>query len=167
MSMGFGRDGKGVIIREDVDITLGTLAQNTAIKATSGGLGGAMDEDFRMIKSEFNAAFEMQAAGDEFYIGIADNELTVAEIAECLAVNGPIAMNDNLGRERAERPVWLLGIFSNNSKNQHLLPVEFKLRWTFSNDEGWTWFAFNPAADALTTGAIVNIHAKHYGVWSV
>lgn len=165
--MGFGKDGKGVIIRENTSITLGTLANGAAIKATGGQL--AITEDFRIIKTEYLISFEGKTADENIItIGLADNELSVTEIAECLAVDGPLDRNDHLKNEQVMRPVWelaQLGAGTNGVIPDTGLPGERNLRWTFSDTDGWTWFAYNESGAALTTGTVVRIRAKHFGVW--
>ncbi len=167
--MGFGKDGKGVIVRETQTITVGGLTSGTTIK------GGTLtlSEDFRILKTEYliTQIGNWGAIGDEVVIGIADNELSVGEISECISIDGPLDRNDNVGHERSMRPVWLLLDLKGDSTTTVKEPpndgqmMTFNLRWTFSDPEGWTWFAFNPLAGSLTAGAVFNIIAKHYGVW--
>ncbi len=104
--MGFGKDGKGQIIRENVTISLGTLAANTAIKASA---QVAIQEDFRLIKTKasvnyFSPDLDVDNA---IVVGIADNELSAAEISEALTAS-PTDHNDNVPQERSMRPVFEL-----------------------------------------------------------
>ncbi len=104
--MGFGKDGKGVIIYEDLQITVGNLASQAAV-AAAGGI--TLGEDFRMLKSEIHILMGdpgWGAIGDTVIIGIADGELSVGEIAQAINANGPTDRNDNLLTEQANRPVW-------------------------------------------------------------
>lgn len=175
--MGFGKDGKGVIIREQTQIALATLAVNTAIKATA----LVMAEDFRMLKSEVFAVVDgiTDTEGEGLLIGLADNELSVAEIGECIGINGPLHGNDRVKQEKAERAVWLIGqsLISHKSGTtgvfhgkggQH---IEVKPRWTFGKGDldgsgsGWCWFVYNGSDAQLSTGATVKFKAKSYGVW--
>ncbi len=168
--MGFGKDGKGALIRESTSLDLGTLGAVTAIKADAALVIG---DDFRLLKSEIMATLERDLGGTDeaVLIGIADNELSVAEIAECLVANGPIDRNDNLANERAMRPVWIIGQFRGVGAVETIhmgLPIIHKGKpWTFSNPEGWTFFAFNPTGAALadTNTPEVKLFATHYGVW--
>jgi len=167
--MGFGKDHKGAIIRETQLLTLGGLAAGASIKAGALTLG----DDFRILKTEWQISQRGNwgAVGDEVIIGIADNELSVAEIAECIDADGPLDRNDNLANERAMRPVWtLIDIKGKSTTVVEEVPndgmmMTFNLRWTFSNPEGWTFFGHNPLGGALTTGAVFFITAKHFGVW--
>lgn len=162
--MGFGKDGKGAILIEADGITLGTLADRTAVKANA---QLAIQDDFRIIKTEVKAMCQGLTAQEyPVYFGIADHELSVAEIKECLDTDGPLDRNDRVAVERAERPVWLLGQFGRASSSELIaVEVEKTLRWTFSNPEGWTFFAFNHSGGALTTGGSIRFQAKHFGVW--
>ncbi len=168
--MGFGKDGKGIIIRERTTITLGTLGANTALKQDS---PLAILEDFRMIKSEIFASLDgaTSVEGDgQIIIGIANDELTAAEIAECLTVDGPLNRNDRVAEEQVMRAVFpLFAIpFKTLASQQGIhdnRPFEDTIRWTFSNPEGWTLFAFNMGSSALTTGGVIQLVNKYYGVW--
>lgn len=167
--MGFGKDGKGVIIREIVDITVGALADNSCIKQTAGGLGSDLNEDFRLIKTEYYIhANGWQAGEGPVYVGVANNELTTTEIAESLTISGPQDRSDRLNEEKATRATWLFG--SINASDAYRTPEgtppqEKSLRWTFTAGDGWTWFAHNNSGGTLTTGLVIRIIAKHFGVW--
>ncbi len=168
--MGFGKDGKGAILRESSSIDLGTLGAVTAIKADAALVLG---DDFRLLKSEMMFTLERDLGGTDeaVLIGICDNELSVAEIAEALSANGPLDRNDNLASERAMRPVWIVAQFRSTAQQNlpnNSLPVIHKGKpWIFSNPEGWTWFAFNPTGSALadTNTPEVKFFGTHYGVW--
>ncbi len=170
--MGFGKGGNGAIIKERTSVALGTLGQNVVIKID--GAPVTLTEDFRLLKSEIFAEIIALTGGEgaSLIFGIADDELSVAEIAEAINLSGPVDRNDNLSNERAMRPVWLIsaldelggatvGRFHGSSGGPMM---EWKKRWTFSNPEGWIFFLFNEGA-ALTTGATIRVVATHYGVW--
>ncbi len=171
--MGFGKDGKGIIIREDVSITLGALASQSAVKSVGGA--ALQTTSFRILKTEYFIVMTTSwaAENDQVLLGIANGELSAAEIAACINANGPDDRNDRVKAELASRGVWMfdhlreqpgqtLGvneIVNDNRKN------EFAIRWTFTPTEGWDWFVFNPLDGAITTGPVFRIFAKHYGVW--
>ncbi len=171
--MGFGKNNTGVIIRDNSAIALSTLGGESAIVVTTDVVWG---EDFRALKTEFFALVEglTGGQGSGLLIGIADGELTATEIEECLQADGPGDRNDNAPKERAERPVWLIGaVVPGNTSADELRFIgaggstlmEWKKRWTFSNPEGMEFFIYNQSGVALTTGATVRIDATHYGVW--
>ncbi len=166
-AMGFGKDGKGVIVREQHSIGLSTLAGQTALKF---GTQIAIGEDFRIIKTEFTLHYEGHTLGEgPLTVGIADNELSVADIGETLILDGPTDRNDNSGNEQAMRPVWELAQVSGETASGRVpssgLWAEKTLRWTFSNPEGWTWYAWNGSGTPLAGGMNVIVRAKHFGVW--
>lgn len=129
-----------------------------------------LSEDFRRLKTEYFMLCQGLTAGEAIMLGLACNELTVGEIAECIEADGPLDRNDNLPRERAERPVWVLHerLAGHNLASGTEFTIEGKWTekpWTFSHSDGWTWFAYNRHGAALDGGATVKIYAVHYGVW--
>ncbi len=170
--MGFGKDGKGAILKERVKITVGNLAADTGILSTSGNrISDALQDDFRIIKTEYIVTKRDQTGGEgTLLLGIADGELSLAEIEENIELAGPVDRNDRISTERAERPVWVLGHMGDNDDlvgvgSGGFQPTREKvLRWTFSNPEAWDWFVYN-SGTILTAGTIVEIYAKHFGVW--
>ncbi len=173
--MGFGKDHTGTIIREVVqDEGVGALASKDAVKIT----GPILQEDFRLLKSEFTAIMNGLTAGEGagLIIGIANGELSAAEIEEALEVGGPLDLNDRVGSERAMRNVKVLGAtqvpagVANTELqfvNEHGGPIIVsKHRWTYSNPEGWSWWIYNQGG-SLTTGATLQLLCTHYGVWVV
>ncbi len=168
--MGFGKDGKGVIITHADIITLSTLATNTALKQAN---PLNLDEDFRLIKMELSAVLTgLTATEGPIHLYLVNDELTVAEIAEAITNAGPQDRNDRLQQERAERFVKLLGVFDGLSANEPLLGrdgqsgfIADTIRWTFSDPEGWAIVAFNQSGGTLTTGAVIRMVMKYFGVW--
>ncbi len=151
-------------------MALSTLAPNTAIKLSS----LTLVEDFRILKSEIFAKVGGLTAGegDDLLFGIANGELSNAEIAEAIVTDGPLNRNDREGHERAMRNVRLLSFASQELTNVDRAfqgetggpMVISKHRWTYSNPQGWAFFVFNNGS-ALTTGATAAAIATHYGLW--
>ncbi len=169
--MGFGKSGQGVIITDIDDITLGTLGSNTVVKQDA-PLG--ITEDFRMIKMELVAILKAATANEgPITLYLADDELAVAEIAQAIDGAGPIDRNDRVAMEQATRPVFLLGTFAGDASIDGKLKgadgqdgvVNKTVRWTFSNPEGWAICAHNRSGTTLTTGGIVKLSVKYFGVW--
>jgi len=165
---GFGKDGKGQILYDEVTISLGALGDNLAMKQT---LPYVLEDDFRIIKMEWAGKMVGHTAGEgPMVIVLADNELTPTEIAE--AVNAsPVDRNDNVALERAHRPVFQLGLSAGNgttdiiSKGNGTEFMEKTIRWTFSNPEGFTMAVVNQSGGGFTIGTIFVLHCKYYGVW--
>lgn len=163
--MGFGKDGKGVIgNHHDVATLGGALAAATAQSLFSQSWG----EDFRLIKLEGYCGISGLAAGEAAVIYVADHELTVGEIAECLSAF-PIDRNDNVPNERAHRPVFPLGMaFGLASSGMALVHFDKTIRWTFSAAEGWHLGVYNPDQGSAHAGALTYaLSLKAFGVWVV
>ncbi len=173
--MGFGKDGKGVIITELRSQAIGTLAAATALLI---GTKLATVERFRMLKTECNALIFGTIAATEFggmLLGIADGDLTVAEIEEQIEANGPLGPNDVVLSEQAMRPVFIVGAIdigpaANNTVimfrdvQSNAPQIRATPRWTFARTKSWNWFLYN-SGEAPTTGASVRVTAKNFGVW--
>ncbi len=169
--MGFGKDNKGVIIRETDSLALTTIGALTA-KIFSGLVP---TEDFRDMKVEVCAHVDGLTSGEGsgLLLGIANGELSATEIGECINADGPLDRNDRATQERAERFCKIFAAVGTEGvgparrflgRNGNTL-LEVKPNWTFSNPEGWSWFIFNNDPSALTTGSTVSLQATHYGVW--
>ncbi len=171
--MGFGKDGKGVIIKDRDTITLGALSTITAVKQ---GAPLAITEDFRMLKGKlhYELAFGTFVEGDgPVLLGICNDELSVTEIAEAINVDGPLGPDDRLGVEQAERAVFLLDMdpiefaarAQGDAEGNIQGHVSIDQRWTYYNNSGWSLFAYNMGSGGLTTGGLIRLNATYYGVW--
>jgi len=163
--MGFGKDGKGQILYENVALLPGALAAKDVIA----GFGAYQDnliEDFRILKSEIHWGTRTGTAGDSFMWGIAGGELSAAEIEEALEAR-PFNTNDNVALERSMRPVWPLGVsvLADDPSTSGGVPIEKNVRWTFANPNGWQFWVYNYTSLAMTTGTICDLFIKHFGVW--
>ncbi len=170
--MGFGKDGKGTMIREDVSITLGALANSAGVQGDSPFL----TEDFRVLKTIAQVGGNGVTAGEGagLLLFLTNGELSTGEVEQAIELSGPVDRNDRLGTEQAGRYVTLVGysdvvagadnIISFRDVNTNSPILTIKPRWTFSDPEGWDWFVYNTAG-ALTTGGAVRVIATHYGVW--
>ncbi len=169
----------GEIIREESFVTLSTLGNITAIKFDN----PSITEDFRITKSEVICnvlGIDDSQDPSGLVLGLANNELSVAEIVECIRANGPLDRNDRVNHEEAFRWVKLLstgvteslgpgsGLTTVAAKfpNEHGGPIiEVVAPWTYSDPEGWCFFIYNNTGFAMTDGAQGRLLATHYGVW--
>ncbi len=167
--MGFGKDGKGIIIRETDTITLSTLLNGAFIKQNN---PLAITNDFRIIKSEYVMGFTAHTAGEvPIDVYLINDDLSAADVAGAITIDGPLGKADRDKAEAAMRFVKLLGTLQQQAvghllgpQNQHGV-VEIIPRWTFALGVGWAVGAFNNSGATLTTGTEVRFSAKHYGVW--
>ncbi len=168
--MGFGKDGKGVLIRDENLITLGTLGTKTAIKQ---GTPLPITQDFRMLKQRHWWSLLGATFVDDdgpLLLGIVNDKLTVAQISEAIDAGGPLDRSDRVPEERAMRSVHLfeeMPIKFSQAEDGHPTEgfIEDKYRWTYSAQDGWAIFAFNMGGGALTTGGIIRLTSMYFGVW--
>ncbi len=173
--MGFGKDGKGAILREQVSLSLSTLAAQAAVLAN----GLQLDENFRILKSEITCVVTglTTTEGNGLILYLTNGDLSVTEVEECIEANGPLRPSDAVASERAERWVRRIGATRGTEvATEHVMAnatggplLDIKPRWTFSRartatEGGWNWVVYNDGI-ILTTGAVAHILATHYGVW--
>lgn len=167
--MGFGKDGKLSILYDfGVNLDPSLLAAKDVV-AAFGRYHNNLIDDFRMIKLNYSGYLEGGEVGDSVVFGIASSDLSAAEIEECL--EGTWAEeSDRINEERASRPVWVLGRVGVLAATGAVpFEGEFRaetIRWTFHQDSGWQWWAYNPSATSAIGGSSgFTILAKIFGVW--
>ncbi len=168
--MGFGKDNKGVIIRQSISQALLTLAADTGIIIMAKPV---ILERFRMLKSEIFGIIEGLASGEGkgLSLWLADGDLSLVEVEEAIELSGaPLGPNDPVQAAIAERLVLWAGVGDAgtishlHSRNGNAPLIEMMPRWTFARDKAWNFVLYNMGG-ALTTGATVNLRVKNFGVW--
>ncbi len=175
--MGFGKDGKGAIVKETTDLVLAGLIGQDAVGADSSVL---LDQDFRILKSEITAVARgvTSLEGQGLVLYMTQGILSVAESEVNIETNGPIRMGEKIAEEAASRWVRRVGITIGPTVNETERVfrnkyggglLEINPRWTFrrgrtATEGGWNWLVYN-SGTTLTTGATVQILCTHYGVW--
>ncbi len=158
--MGFGKDGKGVIIWDNSSIgALSTLAGVTGIVAA----GPVLTEGFRQLKSQIWPALTGLTNGEGVWFGIAAADMSLTNV-EAAIESAVLTRGDVIANKNAQLPVWPLHLFIGG--DEQAVHLEMKLGWTFPEESGgWQWWVYNPSAGALATGAGMRVVAKHFGVW--
>ncbi len=168
--MGFGKDGKGVIIRETRTTNLLALAQSAAVNIDT-KINPL--ERFRMLRNETYATVVGLTSGEGtglLYV-LADGQYSLAEVEAAIEAVGPLGPNDTPTEDIAERAVWFMGAIDRetgteaifgNEEGGHKLVI--KPRWTFARTKGWNFLVYN-LGKVLTTGSAVHIRSKSFGVW--
>ncbi len=175
--MGFGKDGKGAIVKEQTTFSLGALAGQALIGANSGVV---LDKDFRILKSDITCVLtgitSLEGAGLILYMS--EGELSDALVEANIELDGPVGMGDQSQEEIAERWVRRVGTSPNDTVNntERMMQNEYggallkiNPRWTFrrrrtGTEGGWNWNIYNDGV-TLTSGTVARILATHYGVW--
>ncbi len=176
LSMGFGKDNTGVIIREIVDSgSLGALSARDVLLIPG---GVTLVEDFRILKTDlFAIAVGVDSGeGEGLLLGMANGNLTAAEIEEAVEAQGPVGPSDRIGNERAMRQYHWLGEFRHIGAitdlsfvpmKNHGAAAQDRFRWTYTNTDGWTYFLYMNSPTGIATGWNVAFTASHYGVWLI
>ncbi len=175
--MGFGKDGKGAIVKEKFSLSLGALPARDNVLGNS---TVSLDGDFRILKSEITAVLAGMTSleGKGLILYMSEGDLTDAGVEANIEQNGPVSRGDQVATEVASRWVRRVGITIGPTVNEteRVFTNEYggglltlKPRWTFirrrtANEGGWDWSIYNDGA-TLTTGATLFIIATHYGVW--
>ncbi len=175
--MGFGKDGKGTIVKEKVLLTLGALAADDLLQQNS---AVQIDMDFRILRSDITAVCRgiTSLEGIGLILYMTQGILTDAESEANIEQNGPLRLGEKIQEEIASRWVRRVGITMAPTVNETERVftnkyggalLSFEPRWTFrrgrtATEGGWNWAVYNSGV-ALTTGTTVDLIATHYGVW--
>lgn len=154
------------IIYDDVELALGALAGKDAIAAPS-KIDASRENGFRVMKTEYWMIFYGKTTAEgPIMVGLAPN-LAAASIEETIEAD-PQSRTDDQVTPDSKRPVFPLEIIDYTEVDMtNLQPYkgEVKIRWSIPEGNNLNWFAYNMNAAGLTTGTVVRIFAKHYGVW--
>ncbi len=175
--MGFGKDGKGAIVKEKTQFALGALATQDVVSSNSAVL---VDSDFRILRTDLTAVLIGMTSleGQGLILYMSEGDLTAAEVEANIEANGPVSLGDKLIEEVASRWVRRVGITMGPTVNETERVfknkyggglLEITPRWTFrrrrtATEGGWNWDIYNDGAN-ITSGATCHILATHYGVW--
>ncbi len=173
--MSFGKDGKGIIVKEQTTITLGGLAGQAAVLINALQL----DNDFRILKTDLTCVLTglTTGEGNGLLLYMTQGDLTVTDVEANIELSGPLSPGDRPSIEIADRWVRRLGAMDgeavstermmHNEGDGPLLTIN--PRWTFrrrrtATEGGWNWVIYNDGV-TITTGATARLIATHYGVW--
>ncbi len=173
--MGFGKDGKGAIVKEQTSLALAGLAGQDFVAATSGVV---LDMDFRILKTDVTAVARGLTSGEGggLILYLFEGDLSAAEAEVNIEQNGPVRLGKQIEEELASRWIRRVGILDNGVETERIFRdnsnsglMEIKPRWTFRRgrtgaDGGWNWGVYNSGV-TVTTGIILDIVCTHYGVW--
>ncbi len=153
------------IVWDNLNEAMGALAADTVLRATSRIDAGRL-QGFRLLRTEYHvAARNMTSEDGPIHFGLAV-DLSVAEILECLNAD-PQRSNDVNLSEQAKRPVFPMGILfkDGDGNGQSVVSGVSKIGWSVPEGVSLFWYFHNMDLNTITTGTIVSIIAKHFGVW--
>ena len=155
------------IIYDDVTVTMGAALTKTAVLGTGSKIDSARENGFRVLRTDYWVDFAGKTSGEgPIMVGasVAQDAPTVAQTIN----TDPQDSSDYGGNAQTKRPVWLLELLEQGETggpSGRNLKGSFKPRWSAPEGENFDWWAYNMDTATLTTGLLVRIFAKHYGVW--
>lgn len=165
---------KVAVLRSNEFIALSTLGAQTAIAL---GSGITITQNLFLTALEALGQVTGLTAGEGtgLMVGIANRDLDMAQIAECLVVDGPLDLNDKIKAERASRFVKLFGAVEQavagtamvfKGENGSML-MKTNPKWLFTSaSSGFQMFIWNNGI-ALTTGATARLQSTFFGSWII
>ncbi len=159
-------------IRETATFAVGALAARdlVGVNATSMTQGG------HLISTTLTALHRARDADDgPLLFGIADQQLSDAEVEEAIETEGPFFATQRVQNERASRPVRVLGLIEALQPSVaaaigrlFLKNASVKLSWTEGDSGGgWKYWVYNPLASGdFVAGSQVDITAEHFVRWN-
>lgn len=156
------------IVYDDVTIDVGALASKDCI-ASASKIDSSRLNGFRIIKTEYWMDFEGKTAG-EGPIMVGFSPLHSASEVEDTIEADPQSSAEMENNAVAKRPVFPLEMYptdggDTNFEQQRIKKGSFNPRWSVIEGRSAFWWVYNMEGAALTTGMLVHIFAKHYGVW--
>lgn len=167
-------------LTEAPDITLGALASGAVAIAA----GPTMAARGSLVRAEhiLGSMTGLTAGEGPVFLGLADGQLSAAEIADVLTTGTatPSFPDEKPETEVANRKVRVIACFARNGpssnvasgggpmapSNGELLLTDFDWKHGFTDDRSWVWFVANFDSGALTTGGVLHLHARWLFTWS-
>lgn len=164
------KNPKSGIVYDVIEIACGALAAKDLILSAS-AIDAAKEMGFRILKSQIFASFLNKTADEGGVLfGYAFNPDSAAAVEE--AIEADPQSDSRLARlqnEQAMRPVFPIGLIHFNATDGVLFngaAIEIKPQWSIPEGGALQYWAYNVSPSApLTTGCIIQIQAKHFGVW--
>jgi len=162
-----------------VEHAIQSLGAVDAIAVADAWIDTTQVEGFRISRIEGLTTHLNFVAGDNVLFGIADANLSAAEIEEALEAR-PTSDKDEPAMSQAMRDVWPIGVAYSDSDGVDRIAVHtdaktsgdggawvLKPNRTFGAGTGFVWWAYNlDGSNALSAGGQLFTHfAKIFGVW--
>jgi len=161
----FKDNAMATIVWDDVNITLGALVATTAVIVSS-KIDSTRLNGFRLLRTEYFMHMRGATTGNSpVLVGMA-HELNSTEVLETIVAD-PQHKGDPQTENRALQPVWPWEVLMANADGDGRVWAQgvAKIGWSAMEGTTFRFFAFNFGPADLTTGAIIHIVAKHFGVW--
>ncbi len=145
-------------------LTVGALAPAVVKEAT---IGSALESEIYISSCKFTWSRKDGTAGEGPIIcGVADIDLSAAEIEECLEASTSFSVNDRIAREQATRPVRIVGTFNGATAFETLNdgnPIFTRCGFhAVDGDAPMQIWAYNKDSATLTTGSFLVVVGDVY-----
>lgn len=154
------------ILYDAATITLGTLGSITAITGNS-KIDASRRQGFRVMKVEYWLDYYGKTANEgPIMVGWSPTQ-NASEIAETFQAD-PQGSDEIAPNANAKAPVFPLQqiVYADTQASEDFGKMgTFNPRWSTPEGVGAVWFAYNMGGAGLTTGTVVRVFAKYYGVW--
>ncbi len=143
----------------DTSFTMATLAAGAGlINAVQ-----SINQNFKAMS--IHAVWGINPLADvdgPFLFGLADGELSLAEIEEYLE-GQPLDARKAPEVEQVARPVQVIGGLGIDVRTTYLSGTRVRLP-TFREDKGFTWWIYNTGI-TMTTGSFAKMRGRFFGRW--
>ncbi len=161
----FSDNSMASILWELVVLTAGALASGDFLIAGS-KIDASRIQGFRILKTQYFMSMRGATTGQGGLLVGMSHALSNSELGEMLDAN-PQRPKDTAASEQARRPAWPLEILMANADGDGRVSAqgEAKIGWSIQEGTGLDWWLMNASNSTLTTGAVIVVIAKHFGVW--
>lgn len=153
------------ILYDDVVIDVGALASKDAISVDS-KIDSSRLNGFRVMKTEYWISYEGKTtAQGPIMVGYSPT-LTAQQVENGIEADPQVssAVDETAKSKAPIFPLEMIGA-EGTAKVEDSFKGSFNPRWSTPEGVSAIWWAYNMDAAVLTTGLLIHIFAKHYGVW--
>ncbi len=149
------------------DLALSTLGSQTALLSSDSPVDANNERGFRISKIEYWLEYKGKTTDEgPIWVGFTSEDAAGVKTALQSRPTGITPQE----KANAKLPVWPVALIprpATNIQSGEVIPMsEKKLNWSFKEGEFCEFFAFNcNESSALTTGTILHMTAKIFGVW--
>ncbi len=166
----FSDNAMAGIVWDQLTLALGALAADSSTQINS-KIDNARENGFRVLRTDYTVGITYLPGTHEgdgpFAFGLQVNASN-AELQEIFDADPQSSINRNLNEE-SSRPCWLLGVLgppqSASGSAMSMVTGTVNIKWSIPEGSNLKWWVYNMTSLAANSGMVLEILAKHYGVW--